>query len=489
MEFFPNFKTIVSFGSIQVTWYAIFILTGVILAYMISIRQLKKWGYDSSIFEDFFIYMLPIGIFGARLYYVIFEWQQYVDNPIRIFYIWEGGLAIHGGILAATLFGLWYFHKRALDPLRIMDAIFPNVLIAQAIGRWGNFINQEAFGGIVDASYYDGWPAFIKDHMFIGGAYRQPTFLYESVANIIGFFLITFIYKKYGRKKRGDLAFAYFAWYGMVRFFIEGMRSDALMLGSLKVAQVVSLLGVAFAIVGILGVWNHLFKNKWPFKREKPVVLFDLDGTLVDTKELIYASFQHCFQRYKPDYVLRDEELQSFLGPTLEESFLRYFPEEQVQDIIKAYRLYNLAHHHTMVKEIPGAKDALQYLLDHEYCVGVVSNKVKEDIVLGLQVLGMEDKIDVIVGVEDVDIPKPNPQGILKACEALYHNHDDVIYVGDTSSDIMTCKNMGGYSIAYVYDDTQEGVLKQLKPCKIIHHLQEIVDIVKEENEWSDVTI
>lgn len=489
MQFFPDAKTLISFGSLHVTWYAVCILAGALLAYGISIRQLKKWGYQTEIFEDFFFYMLPIGIVGARLYYVMFEWSNYASNPISVFYIWEGGLAIHGGIISATLFGLWYFHKRPIDGLRIMDAIFPNVLIAQALGRWGNFVNQEAFGGVVSEAYYDHFPSFIKEQMYIQGAYRQPTFLYESVANLIGWFLITFVYKKYGRKKRGDLAFAYLCWYGVVRFFIEGMRTDALMLGSLKMAQAISLVGIVIGILGIFGVFDKLFKNIWPFKRQKPVVLFDLDGTLVDTKALIYASFRHTFEKYKPEHTLSEQELASFLGPTLKASFQKYFKEDQIDEIISYYRTYNHEHHDELIKEFDGAKETLQYLKDNGYALGVVSNKMIPTIQMGLRVFSLDPYFEVLVGAEDIEHPKPSAEGLLLACQKLYHNHDDVIYVGDSASDIKACKNMGAFSIAAAFDPQREDELRKEKPCRIIHNLKEIIDIVKEEQEWSDNTI
>lgn len=489
MELFPDFKTVLTLGPLHITWYAVFILSGAMIAYWLSIRQLKKWGYDTAMFEDFFIYMLPIGIFGARLYYVIFEWATYASEPIRIFYIWEGGLAIHGGVIAATLFGLWYFRNKVVDGLRVMDAIFPNVLIAQALGRWGNFMNQEAYGDIVNASYYDGFPAFIRDQMFIDGAYRQPAFLYESMANLVGWALITFVYKKYGRKKRGDLFFAYVIWYGVVRFFIEMMRTDALMLGPLKMAQVISLAGVAFGVCGILGVWDKLFKNIWPFKRQKPVVLFDLDGTLIDTKELIFESFRHCFEKYKPDQTLSEQELYSFLGPTLRGSFEQYFPADQVDEIIDYYREFNHEKHDKLAKPFDGAKETLQTLMEQGYSVGIVSNKVQKTVKMGLRLLNLEEEIEVIVGAEDIQVPKPSPEGILLACQRLYHNHDDVIYVGDSYSDIQACKNMGGYSIEAALDETRSDECKDASPCAVIHNLKEILDLVKEDREWSDVTI
>lgn len=489
MEFLPNMKTLLSIGPITITWYALFILCGALLAYWLSIRTLKKWGYSTALFEDFFIYMLPVGIIGARLYYVLFEWELYAADPIRIFYIWEGGLAIHGGLIAATIFGLWYFRKQAVDGLRLMDAIFPNVLIAQAIGRWGNFINQEAYGRVVSESYYRFFPSLIKDQMYIAGQYREPTFLYESLLNLLGWVLITFVYRKHGRKKRGDLAFAYLCWYGVVRFWIETMRTDALMLGSLKMAQVVSLLFVAIGILGILGVFDRLLGRVWPFSRQKPVVLFDLDGTLVDTKDLIYASFIHTFRKYMPEHTLTQEELASFLGPTLKESFGKYFREDQLDEIIAYYRAFNHEYHNLYVKGFAGAQETLAALKAQGYMVGVVSNKVEHTIKMGLEAFHLDPYVDVIVGAQDVEHPKPNPEGLILACAKLYHNHDDVIYVGDSVSDIAAAKNMAAFSVAAAFDPQREQALRAANPCRVIHQLTEMLDLVKEDCEWSDNTI
>ena len=206
MSFFPDMQTIMTLGNLKVTWYAVIILTGAFLAYYLSLRQVKKWGYDEDTFLNFFIMMLPISIVGARIYYVIFEWgNQYAANPISALYVWNGGLAIHGGLIAGVLFGVWYFKRHCINGLRVADAVYPNVILAQAIGRWGNFMNHEAYGSVVPDSFFNGWPSFIKENMYINGAYHHPTFLYESVGNIIGFLLITFIYKKYGSYLEGTL--------------------------------------------------------------------------------------------------------------------------------------------------------------------------------------------------------------------------------------------------------------------------------------------
>ncbi len=199
--------------------------------------------------------------------------------------------------------------------------------------------------------------------MYIGGQYREPTFLYESLANLLGFALITFVYRKHGRRKRGDLAWAYCAWYGAVRFVIESMRSDALMAGGLRIAQLVSLLLVIVGIAGIIGVWDRLFRRFWPFRREKPAVIFDLDGTLIDSRALVDASFVHTMHELKPSYIVTKQDKDAFFGPPLQVSFARYFDSEaEVDHAVDVYRAYNKAHHDELVTLFDGVEEVLRTL-------------------------------------------------------------------------------------------------------------------------------
>ncbi|MEG0422912.1 MAG: prolipoprotein diacylglyceryl transferase [Erysipelotrichaceae bacterium] len=489
MALFPDIQTFIQLGPLRITWYAIFILSAAFLTYYLCLKTFRKWGYKDEVFENFFIMMLPIAIIGARLWYVIFEWERYRYDLIKIFFTWEGGLAIHGGIIAAILFGCYYFKKKSINGLRVADVVFSNLLIAQAIGRWGNFMNQEAFGGIVSESFYQYFPSFIKNQMFIEGAYRQPTFLYESIGSLIGFVLIKYVFRKYGYKKRGDMMFAYFTWYGTIRLFVEGFRSDSLMFAGIRVAQLISILSILIGLLGLFGVWDKLLSKIYPFKKKKPVVIFDLDGTLLDTESLIFASFHHTFKQYKPDYELSEAECKSFLGPTLKQSFDRYFDPSMSDELIKCYREYNHIHHNEYVKAFPKAKETLTYLKENGYDLAIVSNKTKETVSYGLDFCELNDFFEVIIGCEDIKNTKPDPEGIMKACKDLYRGIDDVIYVGDSTSDIEAAKNMGAYSIAVSFDQSNLENLKATKPCRIINELSDVIDIVKEEQEWSDVTI
>lgn len=225
MHLFPNTRIFVSFGSLEIAWYAVLILTGALCAYLLCQRTMKKWGYAPEVLDDYVVPMLFIGILGARAWYVIFEWNYYSSHLNEIVAIWNGGLAIHGGLIAGTIFSLFFFKKRHISFLRMFDLIMPTVLLAQAFGRWGNFMNQEAYGGIVSESFFAHYPVFIKNQMFIDGAYRMPTFLFESVCNLLGFLFITLIFRKHWYKRRGDCGFMYMVWYGITRFVVEGMRT------------------------------------------------------------------------------------------------------------------------------------------------------------------------------------------------------------------------------------------------------------------------
>lgn len=489
MRLFPSSKIFLEIGPLTITWYAILVMGAAWLCYRLCIREYKKMGYSEEIFEDFFLIMLPVAFIGARLYYVIFEWESFISEPIRIFYIWEGGLAIHGGVIASILYGLYYFRKKGIDPLRIGDTAFPYVMLAQVIGRWGNFVNKEAYGAIVNEEFFRFFPDFIKDGMYINGFYRQPTFLFEGIGNLIGFILIKFVYSKHGRKKRGDMMYAYFMWYGMVRFMVEGMRTDSLMLGPIRVAQLISLLGILLGLLGMTGVLDKVFKNIYPFKKNKPVIIFDLDGTLVDTKELIFESFRYTFKELKPEYTLSEEELNSFLGPTLKQSFSKYFDEDMVDTCIKTYRDHNKAVHDDYVKEVPGAKALLKYLKENDYDVCVASNKLASVVKHGLDFCELTPYVDCVVGCDNVLEPKPSPDCIIECCKRIIRGTDDVVYVGDAVSDIEAAKNMACFSVALCFDKDKKEALLQAKPCRAIDSLDEIIPMLKEDIVWSDTGI
>lgn len=240
-------------GFLEIKWYSFFILIGIITAYILIVRESRRKGIKEEIINDLFFYGIIIGIIGARLYYVIFNSSYYLDNPSEILKVWNGGLAIHGAIISTLLFLLIYTKKKKISSLLLTDIIVVGLIIAQAIGRWGNFFNQEAYGRIISLKVLRGMhlPNFIIEGMYIEGAYREPTFLYESILSLLGF-IILIILRRNKKIKIGYLTSFYLIWYGIERLIIETFRSDSLMLGNIKMAQLVSIISIISGIILII---------------------------------------------------------------------------------------------------------------------------------------------------------------------------------------------------------------------------------------------
>ena len=253
-----------SIFGLNIYYYSLFILLGVIIGYILITREAKKLGYDKKVISDFIFYTLLIGIVGARVYYVVFNLDYYLSNPVDILKIYNGGLAIHGGVIFGLVFAFFYCKKKELNFLRILDICAPAVILAQGIGRWGNFFNGEAHGGITTLEKLKELfvPDFVIEGMKIDGVYYYPTFYFESILCIIGFIIIMLL-RRYKNIKVGCQIGFYFIWYGIVRFFIESFRTDSLMLFNLKMAQIVSIIGIIIGIVLII-----LSRNKEKYYKE-----------------------------------------------------------------------------------------------------------------------------------------------------------------------------------------------------------------------------
>ena len=205
-------------------------------------------------YYDYFFYLVPLVIIGARLYYVIFEWNYYKRDLLEIFKVWNGGLAIHGGVIVGIIYTYLFCKKKKINPFRFMDIAAPSLVLGQAIGRWGNFFNQEAYGPVVSLGKLKNMhiPEFIIDGMKIDGVYHHPTFFYESLTCFTCFIILILLRKFYKKLNVGTSCGIYFIIYGIERFFVESMRQDSLMLGSIKVAQLVSIIGIILGIIFIV---------------------------------------------------------------------------------------------------------------------------------------------------------------------------------------------------------------------------------------------
>ena len=238
-------------------WYGAIIAVGFILAMLYCARHCRRCGIKPDTLYDFLIWMIPLAIIGARLYYVIFQWSDYREHPLNAFKIWEGGLAIYGGVIAGLLTGIVWCRKKKIPFGAMADVCAPGLLIGQCIGRWGNFVNGEAHGG----------PTTLPWGMTIDGqSMVHPTFLYESLWNLAGFVLLHFYSKK--RRFKGEIALLYAAWYGAGRAWIEGLRTDSLYLFStgIRVSQLVA----AVSFIAAAGAIAFVLLKKKP----KPENLF-----------------------------------------------------------------------------------------------------------------------------------------------------------------------------------------------------------------------
>lgn len=238
---------------LEIRWYGIFIATALVLAMLIAIKRAPRLGLTADHVLDFFLFMIPAIIVGARLYYVIFTFEDYLDNPLEIFAVRHGGLAIHGGIIAGVIVALILCRVKKISFFTLADVVIPGLPLGQAIGRWGNFFNQEAYGSQTDLP----WAITVNDPVY-GLISVHPTFLYESIWNL-ALFAFLFFYEKRFKKKDGELLFVYMIGYSIGRFFIEGLRTDSLMFFGLRIAQIISLAAI---IAGIIGLY-------WLRKQEK----------------------------------------------------------------------------------------------------------------------------------------------------------------------------------------------------------------------------
>lgn len=234
----------ISIGPFEVYWYGIIIAVAMFVAVTLAAKEGKKRGLTEDFVIDAALWAIPIGFVGARLYYVLFKYDYYLQNPSEIIAIWNGGIAIYGGLIAGGLTLYYYTKKKEISLALLLDVFAPSVLLAQSIGRWGNFMNQEAYGGPVSRQFLESLrlPVFIIEQMNINGTYHHPTFLYESLWSLIGFVLLIILRNRKNLLRRGEVALSYVLWYSMGRFFIEGMRTDSLWIGDLlRVSQALSL--------------------------------------------------------------------------------------------------------------------------------------------------------------------------------------------------------------------------------------------------------
>lgn len=243
----------------SIAWYGVIIAIGMLLGVLLASYRAKKKGYNTDLIFDFAIIAIPFAIVCARAYYVIFEWKDYIQDPIRIFATREGGLAIYGGVIGGLLATILFCKWRKFPLLMLIDLAVPSLVLGQAIGRWGNFMNQEAYGAVITNPKFQFFPYGV--YIDAVREWHQATFFYESMWNVVLFTILIFIARK--AKKDGTLLAVYFMGYGLGRFLIEGLRTDSLYLvGNIRVSQMLSLVLIFVGMILLTLLKRNKIKNR-----------------------------------------------------------------------------------------------------------------------------------------------------------------------------------------------------------------------------------
>ena len=260
-------------GSIAIRWYGILIASAVLIGLNLSQYLSKYRNLEPEMIGDLVIWLVVGAIPGARIYYVLFQWQEYSQHPADIFAIWKGGIAIHGAIIGGVIAGIIFAKVNKLSFWQLADVIAPSLILGQAIGRWGNFFNSEAFGRPTDLPWKLYIPVANRPLQYINNEFFHPTFLYESVWNLLVFSILIYLFFwgiKHKKKLRtGTIFFVYLIAYSLGRVWIEGLRMDSLMLGDMRIAQLISLSAIAFGLFGL--IWLYLWKKPLPDVRNNRI--------------------------------------------------------------------------------------------------------------------------------------------------------------------------------------------------------------------------
>jgi phosphatidylglycerol---prolipoprotein diacylglyceryl transferase len=261
-EFTSPGADLLKLGPLTVRWYGLLIAIAVLVGLWLSQRLAERRQINPELVGDLAIWLILGSIPVARLYYVLFEWNYYGQHPDQILAIWRGGIAIHGAILGGTLAALIFSRLKKCSFWRLADVVAPSLILGQAIGRWGNFFNSEAFGSPTNLPWKLLIPEGNRPKGYESIAYYHPTFLYESLWNLMAFGLLMTLFLQVPKAKRGTIFLVYAIAYSCGRLWIEGLRTDSLMLGPLKMAQIVSLIGISLGILGL--VWLYPMKRSLP---------------------------------------------------------------------------------------------------------------------------------------------------------------------------------------------------------------------------------
>ncbi|MBR2067727.1 MAG: HAD-IA family hydrolase [Solobacterium sp.] len=444
MTFFPTDTIFMQIGNFSIPWYGVMIVIGVIFAYLYMADRMKKHGYSNDVVDELLILCMIGGLIGGRLVWVLTHLSDYLKYIPYIFAISDGGLDILGVAIGVMVMTLFYIQRRKMSYMRTLDICLLALLLFAVLAR-------------------------------IGRAVSTPTVWYSVLMDALGFLFIHFLIRPYSiGRRRGDVALAVLMWLGLSRFISMIFNFDPMASNTLWVAILIEIVALTLYYLG------HKRKPK------KPVILFDLDGTLMDSHQMVIRCYSYLFKKYSDISLFTPELQKEVFGPSLKEEIEKLFPEQNAKELVEEYRKYQSAFSWSdEVSLFPNVKNTLDALWKKGYKLGIVSSRMTSSCESWMRQFELTYCFSTILGRDLYGKPKPAADGILYAGVRLKTGHDSCIYVGDNVTDILAAKKAGVYAIAYLSDLSKRDEIMAAEPNKIITDFEELLTIVEEDHEWS----
>lgn len=445
MRFFPDPGTIVTVGGIYIRWYVVTVVLGAILGYLFSSHVMKKHGYFQHTTDDLLLIAIVCVIFGGRFGWILDDLREYRMYFLGVFSFSDGGFEILTAELAFALGIRLYTKPLMMSYRRTIDSIMPGVLLAAMIAEIGRCF------------------AFLKIWFLV-------------LLDAIGFLIVWTVGRHYQKgRKRGDLGAFVFMWSGIVRLLAAVFQLDEL---AMPFSIVWCVLAEAFGMI--------LYLQSRKEDDPKPVILFDFDGTLMDSEHMVIGCFAYLFQKYgKLEDFTKDKQAEVFTR-NLHDELARLFPDQNPDKLTREYREFqkSLPGKH-LVQLLPHTEETLKELKNRGYKLGIVTSRLSESCEMWAEDLGIRDYFDIIVGTEGFRHDKPAPDGIVRAGELLKTGHDNAVYVGDNVSDVQMGRNAGVFTIGYVTNWDKREAVENAKPNAVIFDIAEILPLLEEKHAWS----
>lgn len=444
MIWFPDLSTILSVGGITIKWYVVTLLVGCICGFLYHSSVMKSHGYKQATSDDLFIIALFGALVGGRIFWVLENFKNYSMYAWYVFAIVDGGIDVLGSILMVSVLVLIYGKKHHLSFRRTMDVISVAMLIATMIARVGRALETQSVWLVV-------------------------------ACNIIEFIIVYYGMLKWTpRRKRGDAFAAILILGGLERLVAMVFDLDPLAIENVWPCILVEASGL------LLWAYSRFFDKR------KPVVLFDFDGTIMDSEQMIIGCFAYLYQKYGNINDFTEEIQKEVFGPPLKEELKKLFPNQDTEVLMSDYTNFqkSLPGRH-IVSTLPHTEEVLKKLKRQGYVLGVVTSRLTDSCEMWVKDLKLESYFNIIVGTEKYRHAKPEPDGIIEACELLNVGHDSVVYVGDNVSDVECGKNAGVYTVGFATNPTKREKIEAAKPNATILSMPELLTILDAKHDWS----